>query len=171
MKKLSLAAVAATAALSLAGTASAQIVGVATTTGGATAVAEECPNARLHRDLEHIKRDLRKQSGKFSDKEFVGETVDLTTFSAFLPNTPQFAAPWLSFLRRLEDVDDWDEDAAAGYLQDFILEFPTPVQGRVLAKWQSGTGFVPKGFTTYSEVALESAWRCLKHLMPKGYRH
>lgn len=37
MKKLSLAAVAATAALSLAGTASAQIVGVATTKGGATA--------------------------------------------------------------------------------------------------------------------------------------
>ena len=37
MKKLSLAAIAATAALSLAGTASAQIIGVATTKGGATA--------------------------------------------------------------------------------------------------------------------------------------
>ena len=37
MKKLSLAAIAATAALFLAGTASAQIIGVATTKGGATA--------------------------------------------------------------------------------------------------------------------------------------
>ena len=85
MKKLSLAAIAATAALSLAGTASAQIIGVATTKGGATA---QVSNAIAK--VVWFKRDFQVRTQVMGGTQQYIPVVNAGEVAFGLSNLPQY---------------------------------------------------------------------------------
>lgn len=135
-------------------------------------------HVRMHRCLQHTKVNVKKESKKRS-----GQTGEprlrnaemmpvLTSFlmeTAFLPCSREFGVFWSSALSRLRSSiqdADWDEAAMASYLEANILE-ESGNECQFTAKWRSGFGCVPNGFTTYTSNCLERSWRTIKGLLGK----
>eukprot|EP00969_Alexandrium_andersonii_P009693 423414-Alexandrium_andersonii.AAC.1 len=59
----------------------------------------------------------------------------------------------------------------AAYLQETVLDCAGAGEGCLSAAWHSGTCSAPAGFSTYAECAVENRWKCLKGLLPRGFRH
>ncbi|CAE7888767.1 unnamed protein product [Symbiodinium microadriaticum] len=97
--------------------------------GGAISATKACfPDAALHRDLEHIKKDVKRTgSMKKVDSELTMEITEIIQFSAKVAHPLQFHVIW-DTLRRLRDPEDWNQ-------------------------------------------AQERAWRSIKGLFKKGFRH
>ncbi|CAE7224230.1 unnamed protein product [Symbiodinium sp. CCMP2456] len=116
--------------------------------GGAINAASACfPDATLHRDLEHIKKDVKRIGGrKKVDPELTMEITEIIQFSAKVAHPLQFHVIWEDTLRRLRDPEDWNQDSAekfADYLERWVL------QKKGLwwsADWQSGLGQVCPGY-------------------------
>ena len=82
--------------------------------GGAINAASACfPDATLHRDLEHIKKDVKRiGSRKKVDPELTMEITEIIQFSAKVAHPLQFHVIWEDALRRLRDPEDWNQDSA-----------------------------------------------------------
>ncbi|CAE7726547.1 unnamed protein product, partial [Symbiodinium sp. KB8] len=138
--------------------------------GGAIDATRACfPDAALHRDLEHIKKDVKRTGSKKKvDSELTMEITEIIQFSAKVAHPLQFHVIWEDTLRRLRDPEDWNQETFADYLEKWIL------QKKGLwwsADWQSGLGQVCPGYGTYVSNAQERAWRSIKGLFKKGFRH
>ena len=71
------------------------------------------PGATLHRDLEHIKKDVKRiGSKKKVDPELTLEIAEIIQFSAKVAHPLQFHVIWEDTLRRLRDPEDWNQDSA-----------------------------------------------------------
>ena len=71
------------------------------------------PGATLHRDLEHIKKDVKRiGSKKKVDPELTLEIAEIIQFSAKVAHPLQFHVTWEDTLRRLRDPEDWNQDSA-----------------------------------------------------------
>ena len=132
--------------------------------------AEACCGDRvfLHRCLQHTKADLKKAAhtyvpGGFTRLrrlELLPVLVDRVDFSAWLDNDDEFHVLWVSTLERMRG--DWKETEMAEYLETHLL---TQVDGQWRAKWSSGLGSVPLGFTTYADNTIEVSHRVLKGIL------
>ena len=145
-------------------------------TGGGINAAEEEALAEVHRCLEHIKSNLKKESAKkdsgtgrrrLRDPELLQEILDQVMFAATLPSDGESNLVVDNLLKRMESPTDWDEPAMASYMRECIL---TVRDGLLAAHWQSGVQAVPPGFTTYLLNAQERAWRTVKGLLPRGFK-
>ncbi|CAE7487165.1 unnamed protein product, partial [Symbiodinium sp. CCMP2592] len=138
--------------------------------GGAINATSACfPDATLHRDLEHIKKDVKRTGSKKKvDPELTLEITEIIQFSAKIAHPLQFHVIWEDTLRRLRDPEDWNQEKFADYLEKWVL------QKKGLwwsADWQSGLGQVCPGYGNYVSNSQERAWRSIKGLFKKGFRH
>eukprot|EP00969_Alexandrium_andersonii_P012924 563747-Alexandrium_andersonii.AAC.1 len=69
------------------------------TAAGAAAVRALLPHARIHRDLQHVKKDFVSQSGRWHDKEFARWINSFVMFTAAFPSSSEFSAAWFHVLR------------------------------------------------------------------------
>lgn len=80
--------------------------------GGAIAATRSCfPMAVEHRDLEHVKRDFKRNAAKRKcDTELSNHILDILQFSAKIAHPLHFHIIWEDTLRRLHDPEDWNQD-------------------------------------------------------------
>jgi len=147
--------------------------------GFANALQEELPRTWIHRCLEHVKKNIKDEAPKMVDratgkrrmtdrKELLPHLIDHVNVSSKFGVPQEFSVCWEAVIARLKDPDDWNEPDEAAYLMENVLY--RDEQGLLRAKWESGTGSMPPGFTTYVQNSLESRWRRLKACLPKGSR-
>lgn len=125
-------------------------------------------NAHIHRDLWHIKKDLRKSSSRLTDKNFAAYLAEVATASAWSPSRPEFFQVWHDVVSRMEDTEDWNEDSQADFLSQWILKFTD--SGEIFALWESGLHAMPAGLTAYAEGSVECNHRHVKRLLPHPFR-
>ena len=112
-----------------------------------------CPNAAVHRCVEHIKRNVMKNlpSGLGS---MAAQWVEVSAFA----HSPQlFSALWVVILRRFEGKPEFDK--AVKYLTSEVVQQNT--DGSWSAPWQSSLTMVDPGKSTFSSNTMESHWRVL----------
>jgi hypothetical protein len=89
-----------------------------------------------HRDLEHIKRNLRGWKGKFNNHKWRQYLNDEVEFTAKMHNKVHFQAVWNNTLRMLEDPALANEPVVAKYLRTEILQ--QGEDGAFNCRWRSG---------------------------------
>jgi len=108
--------------------------------GAKRALRDVFPHAALHRDLQHVKRNIEqwvyRGADRLSDKKLLAGVVARVAFScSFL--TFEFHAFWEFFIAKLET--ELGETLLAGYLREYILKVPEP-DGLITAEWLSSVG-------------------------------
>lgn len=129
----------------------------------------------LHRCLQHVKSDVKKEASKkdpasgqhrLKRSELLTDLISWIEFSAWLPSDLEFHTFWSHLLTRMkncEEPTDFNEPAMAKYLAECIFDGSGPL---LRSAWSTGLGLVPLGFTTYAPNAIESSHRVLKGLLP-----
>ena len=63
--------------------------------------------ARIHRDLQHVKKNIKNNKGKLSDPNLLDYIIDVAEFSAKLSSRTSFTPPgrilWVGFVMRQKD--------------------------------------------------------------------
>ena len=89
-----------------------------------------------HRDLEHIKRNLRGWKGKFNDPKWREYLTEHLEFTSKMHSKVHFKAVWKNTLRLLEDPALGNEPVVAKYLRKEILQQDD--NGDFNCRWRSG---------------------------------
>lgn len=142
-------------------------------TSAASYFKDHDPVVYLHRDLQHVLKDV-KDAAKLKDDvtgkkrlprdEFLPVLTSFIQWSAFLGTDLEFHTFWEETLSRMEAElleTDFREPTMAKYLKEHIFDLEGPL---IRASWQSGQGAVPDGFTTWAANAIERTHRTLKDL-------
>ena len=131
----------------------------------------------LHRCLQHMKEDLKKQAStkdeitgypRLRRGELLSVFIDFLLWSAFLPSDLEFDTFWREALLRMEAQTietDWKEPVFAQYLRAHCLQ---EYAGFLRAPWQCGVDATIPGYTTYAPSAIERSHRTLKDLLDRG---
>jgi hypothetical protein len=132
--------------------------------GALRALRDAFPHAAMHRDLQHVKRNIEqwvhRGADRLSNKALLAGVIARVAFScSFL--TFEFHAFWHFFIAKLET--ELGEILLAGYLKEFILK--TGSDGVITAEWVSSVGDVEPGYALYISNCIERFWRTLKGLM------
>ena len=130
--------------------------------GAENAVAQVLPNVRLHRCLQHIKKNIRDHAQLVRRRDFVEWLVDAAEFTAKLPRLLDFEGVWRDILLRMEDEQCWNERDMARYLRAEILKEEA---GVFRCLWRSGMDAVMAGYRSYVSNTEERMWRTLKGLL------
>jgi len=131
---------------------------------GATAALKAAfPNADQHRDLQHVKRNVKdwmsKKSGNLKESSLRDGILARFAFSsAFLQF--EFHVFWTFLLERLQG--ELGETKLADYLRDYIL---VEKEGLIDAEWSSSLTHVPPGYGLYVSNNIER----LRQVYPEGF--
>ena len=100
--------------------------------GFANGCAAILPDAKVHRCLQHVKSNVKKDANKrantksskkrLNDSEFKCEIIDRMMFSSKLGFPHEFSCLSGNLISRMMDVDDWDEIEEAEYLHANVLQ-------------------------------------------------
>ncbi|CAE7237276.1 unnamed protein product [Symbiodinium sp. CCMP2592] len=132
---------------------------------GALAAMQRCfPGACIHRDLQHVKKNIKDNACKLQDRN-LKTYITVVEFSAKLSQPSEFHTVWKDTLGRLPQrvgrgVSPWPL-----YLEENILDKSS--RRWYGARWQSGLGSICIGYTTYTSNSQEKMWRTLKGILPK----
>ena len=127
--------------------------------GGAKAVREIFPATLFRLCLQHIKKNLAKNSNKYRGPGSLRSIQHFCEWTAFLPNKYLFHALWDLFLERFKQ----NPKAHRYFTQHIVFRNAENLWD---AYWRSDITSVIPGYSTYLSNALESFWGKIKKIMP-----
>ena len=132
--------------------------------GAANAVKLVLPNAIIKRDLEHVKRNVQRNTAKLGTQaeELMPLILEKIMFTATVASDQEFDVCWKSFFAEL--VSKFP--AAAKFVEYFQTEHLVTTDGVFSSPWRSGVNEVLPGYATYVSNTIERYHRTLKALLP-----
>ena len=136
--------------------------------GGENAIAKALPRSIVHRDLQHIKRNILGWKSKAKSYCWIQFSADAVEVTAKMWRYMDFRNTWKQILSILEDNTLANEGGLAKYLRTEILQ--EGVDGEFHCRWASGLWSAPVGYRTYCSNNIERSWRTTKGLLPVNYQ-